>query len=132
MKISDGNWLIQPGLTVTYPVQVFDVEHKVVAAYFPEWGVYGRNFPVDKIPAANLNHILYGFIPICGGDGINDGLKTVENGNSFANLQKACAGRPDYTVAIHDPWAALQKPQSGVSNWDDPYKGNFGDRKSVV
>lgn len=37
---------------------------KVVAAYFPEWGVYGRNFPVDKIPAANLNHILYGFIPI--------------------------------------------------------------------
>ncbi|HDC4682534.1 TPA: glycoside hydrolase [Enterobacter cloacae] len=99
---------------------------KVVGAYFPEWGVYGRNFPVDKIPAANLNHILYGFIPICGGDGINDGLKTVEGGNSFAALQRACAGRPDYTVAIHDPWAALQKPQSGVSNWDDPYKGNFG------
>jgi chitinase len=99
---------------------------KVVGAYFPEWGVYGRNFPVDKIPAANLNHILYGFIPVCGGDGINDGLKTVENGNSFAALQRACAGRPDYTVAIHDPWAALQKPQSGVSNWDDPYKGNFG------
>jgi chitinase len=74
----------------------------------------------------NLNHILYGFIPICGGDGINDGLKTVEGGNSFAALQRACAGRPDFTVAIHDPWAALQKPQSGVSNWDDPYKGNFG------
>ncbi|WP_256937659.1 glycosyl hydrolase family 18 protein, partial [Enterobacter chuandaensis] len=35
-------------------------------------------------------------------------------------------GRPDYTVAIHDPWAAIQKPQAGVSNWDDPYKGNFG------
>lgn len=99
---------------------------KVVGAYFPEWGVYGREFPVDKIPAANLNHILYGFIPICGGDGINDGLKTVENGNSFAALQRACAGRQDFTVAIHDPWAALQKPQSGVSNWDDPYKGNFG------
>ncbi|MGS4452605.1 glycosyl hydrolase family 18 protein [Enterobacter roggenkampii] len=99
---------------------------KVVAAYFPEWGVYDRNFPVDKIPAANLNHILYGFIPICGGDGINDGLKTVEGGNSFSVLQRDCAGRPDYTVAIHDPWAALQKPQSGVSNWDDPYKGNFG------
>ena len=28
MKISDGNWLIQPGLTVTYPVQVFDVEQQ--------------------------------------------------------------------------------------------------------
>ena len=29
-------------------------------------------------------------------------------------------------MAIHDPWAALQKPQKGVSNWDDPYKGNYG------
>lgn len=99
---------------------------KVVAAYFPEWGVYGRNFPVDKIPAANLNHILYGFIPICGGDGINDSLKSVEGGNSFQALQRACNGRQDFQVAIHDPWAALQKPQAGVSGWDDPYKGNFG------
>ena len=28
MKISDGNWLIQPGLNVTCPVQVFDVEQQ--------------------------------------------------------------------------------------------------------
>jgi GH18 family chitinase len=55
-----------------------------------------RNFPVDKIPAANLNHILYGFIPICGGDGINDSLKTVEGGNSFEALQRDCAGRQDF------------------------------------
>jgi chitinase len=99
---------------------------KVVGAYFPEWGVYDRNFPVDKIPAANLNHILYGFIPMCGGEGINDSLKTIEGGNSFEALKRACKGRQDYQVAIHDPWAAIQKPQSGVSNWDDPYKGNFG------
>lgn len=98
----------------------------MVGAYYPEWGVYDRNFQVDKIPAANLNHILYGFIPICGGDGINDGLKTVENGNSFAALQRACNGRQDFTVAIHDPWAALQKGQTGVDKWDDPYKGNYG------
>ncbi|WMY74666.1 alpha-xylosidase [Buttiauxella selenatireducens] len=26
MKISDGNWLIQPGLTLIHPIQVFDVE----------------------------------------------------------------------------------------------------------
>ena len=26
MKISDGNWLIQPGLNLTHPIQVFDVE----------------------------------------------------------------------------------------------------------
>lgn len=26
MKISDGNWLIQPGLNLIHPIQVFDVE----------------------------------------------------------------------------------------------------------
>ncbi|HFK5771215.1 glycosyl hydrolase family 18 protein [Enterobacter ludwigii] len=124
---TDGSHLLPLNTTLKENNKTFS-QHtdKVVGAYFPEWGVYGREFPVDKIPAGNLNHILYGFIPICGGDGINDGLKTVENGNSFAALQRACAGRQDYTVAIHDPWAALQKPQAGVTNWDDPYKGNFG------
>jgi alpha-D-xyloside xylohydrolase len=28
MKISDGNWLIQPGLTLIHPIQVFDVEQQ--------------------------------------------------------------------------------------------------------
>lgn len=28
MKISDGNWLIQPGLTLIHPIQVFDVEQR--------------------------------------------------------------------------------------------------------
>ncbi len=97
---------------------------KIIGAYFPEWGVYDRNYPVDKIPAANLNHLLYGFIPICGGDGINDSLKSISN--SFEALQRSCAGLQDFQVAIHDPWAALQKPQKGVTAWDDPYKGNFG------
>lgn len=96
---------------------------KVVGAYFPEWGVYDLNFSADKIPVANLNHLLYGFIPICGGDGINDSAKS---SGALESLKRACAGRQDYTVAIHDPWAALQKPQNGVSNWDDPYKGNYG------
>lgn len=28
MKISDGNWLIQPGLNVINPIQVFEVEQQ--------------------------------------------------------------------------------------------------------
>lgn len=28
MKISDGNWLIQPGLSLLHPVQVFDIEQR--------------------------------------------------------------------------------------------------------
>lgn len=98
--------------------------NKTVAAYFVEWGVYGRNFPVDKVPLPNLSHLLYGFIPICGGDGLNDALKSIPG--SFEALQRSCRGRSDFKVAIHDPWAAVQKPQKGVSAWNEPYKGNFG------
>lgn len=97
---------------------------KVVGAYYVEWGVYGRKFTVDKIPAQNLTHILYGFTPICGGNGINDSLKEIEG--SFEALQRACSGREDFKVAIHDPWAAVQMPQGNLSGWDEPYKGNFG------
>ncbi|MGF1687565.1 glycosyl hydrolase family 18 protein [Photobacterium japonica] len=97
---------------------------KVVGTYFVEWSVYGREFPLNKVPAQNLTHMLYGFTPICGGDGINDSLKQIPG--SFAALQKACAGTPDFAVAIHDPWAAIQMGQEGVNNWQDPYRGNFG------
>lgn len=102
---------------------------KVIGAYFVEWGVYPRKFPVDKIPIPNLTHLLYGFIPICGGDGINDSLKEIEG--SFQALQRSCAGRQDFQVSIHDPWAALQKPQKGLSSWNEPYKGNFGQLMSL-
>jgi chitinase len=103
--------------------------NKVVGAYFVEWGVYPRNFPVDRVPTPNLSHILYGFIPICGGDGINDSLKTITG--SFEALQRSCAAREDFKVSIHDPWAALQKPQKQVTAWNEPYKGNFGQLMAV-
>ena len=121
---TDGSHLLPLTTTLQENNKAF-AKHtdKVVAAYFPEWGVYDRNFTVDKIPVANLNHILYGFIPICGGDGINDSAKA---SGALESLKRACAGREDYTVAIHDPWAALQKPQQGVTGWDEPYKGNYG------
>ena len=88
---------------------------KVVGAYYVEWGVYGRKFTVDKIPAQNLTHILYGFTPICGGNGINDSLKEISG--SFEALQRSCAGREDFKVSIHDPWAAIQMSQGNLSAW---------------
>ncbi|MCL1141999.1 glycosyl hydrolase family 18 protein [Shewanella gaetbuli] len=97
---------------------------KIVGTYAVEWAVYGRDYPFDKIPAANLTRLLYGFIPICGGDGLNDSLKTIPG--SFNSLQRACTGRDDFKVAIHDPYAALQKSQKGVDDWTSPYKGNYG------
>ncbi len=97
---------------------------KVVGTYFVEWGVYGRNFDVDKIPADNLTHILYGFIPMCGGNGINDSLKEISG--SFEALQKACAGTQDFELVMHDSWAALGESRPGLSSWSEPYKGNYG------
>lgn len=38
----------------------------VVGSYFVEWSQYDRKFTVDNIPADNLTHIIYGFVPICG------------------------------------------------------------------
>nr|WET51958.1 chitinase VBCH01 [Vibrio sp.] len=97
-------------------------EGTVVGAYFVEWGIYGRDFTVDKIPAQNLTHILYGFIPICGP---NESLKSV-GGNSYNALMTACQGMKDYQVVIHDPWAAYQKsfPQAG-HEYGSPIKGNY-------
>ncbi|GHA35075.1 glycosyl hydrolase family 18 protein [Photobacterium aphoticum] len=92
----------------------------VVGAYFVEWGVYGRKFPVDKIPAQNLTHIIYGFVPICGNNpSLADG--------PLAALNRACAGLDDFEVVIHDPWAAVQMPhpQSGQSH-SSSYKGTYG------
>ncbi|UOQ18844.1 chitinase [Olene mendosa nucleopolyhedrovirus] len=102
---------------------------KVVGAYFVEWGVYGRDFPADKVPVPNLTHLLYGFVPMCGGDGINDSLKSIAG--SFEALQRSCAGRDDFKLAVHDPWAAVQKPQKGVTAWSEPYKGNFGQLMAI-
>lgn len=101
-----------------------DYQHQqdtVVGAYFVEWGIYGRDFDVSNIPAKNLTHLLYGFIPICGA---NDSLKEIENGNSWRALQTACGGSADYEVVIHDPWAAVQKALPGI-NATDPIRGTY-------
>jgi GH18 family chitinase/aryl-phospho-beta-D-glucosidase BglC (GH1 family) len=48
----------QPG-TGVLPISSHD---KVLAAYFPEWGIYGRNFQVADVPAAQLTHLIYSFL----------------------------------------------------------------------
>lgn len=35
-----------------------------VAAYFPEWGIYDRNFEVSDVPAAQLDALIYAFVDI--------------------------------------------------------------------
>ncbi|WP_211233613.1 glycoside hydrolase family 18 protein, partial [Zooshikella ganghwensis] len=95
--------------------------NKVVGTYFVEWGVYGRNFHVNDIPAKNLTHVLYGFIAVCGP---NESLQK-ENPQGYSALKRECADQADYTVTIHDRFAALEKSYPG-DKWDDPIRGNFG------
>ena len=89
----------------------------VTGAYFVEWGIYGRDYDVTNMPAQNLSHILYGFIPICGE---NASL----TGGPKRALDTACAGSADYEVVIHDPWAAVQKALPGVDA-KDPIRGTY-------
>ena len=51
MKISDGNWLIQPGLNVTYPAQVFDVEQQGndLVVYVAPRDVRERTWQLDTL-----------------------------------------------------------------------------------
>lgn len=78
----------------------------VVGTYFATWSVYERKFNVDNVPVENLTHILYGFVPICGGADINASLAR-DVPNSFRALQQTCAGLPDFSVAIHDTWGEI-------------------------
>ncbi len=97
-------------------------DHKnVVATYFVEWSVYGRNYHVADMPAEKLTHVIYGFIPICGP---NDSLAAA-NAAGYSALVSQCEGKEDYTVVIHDKFAAVEKSYPGDS-WDNPIRGNFG------
>ncbi|MBL8298738.1 MAG: hypothetical protein JNN30_10385 [Rhodanobacteraceae bacterium] len=93
----------------------------VVGAYFVEWSVYGRAFPVRSIPASNLTHLLYAFIAICGP---NDSLLQA-NPQGYQALVQECSDQPNYTVTIHDRFAALEKSYPGDA-WNTPIRGNFG------
>ncbi|MFM7522145.1 MAG: glycosyl hydrolase family 18 protein, partial [Planctomycetota bacterium] len=45
----------------TLPIARHD---RVLAAYFPEWGIYGRNFQVADVPAEKLTHLIYSFLDL--------------------------------------------------------------------
>ncbi|MBW3695126.1 chitinase [Vibrio sp. T187] len=120
---TDGSHLAPLAMNIDPNNKTYNTDpNTVVGTYFVEWGIYGRDYTVDNIPADNLTHILYGFIPICGP---NESVKSV-GGNSYNALMTACNGVNDYEVVIHDPWAAFQKsfPQAG-HEYSSPIKGNY-------
>ena len=95
---------------------------KKVAAYFVEWGVGSRGYHVADIPAENLTHLYYSFIPICGP---NKSLRQATP-EGYATLKKQCQGKPDYSVVLHDQYAALEKPYPG-DRLHQPIRGIFAE-----
>ncbi len=79
--------------------------NKIVGAYFVEWGIYARKYFVENIPAKNVTHLIYGFIPICGA---NQSLKDA-NPNGWRTLQADCEKSKDGELVIHDMGAALYR-----------------------
>lgn len=78
------------------PISYLHAENKVVAAYFAEWGIYGRNYHVADIPGDKLTHVIYAFAQIS----------------------------PHGEVALFDPYAATEKSYPG-DKWDEELRGNF-------
>jgi len=95
---------------------------KMVGAYFVEWGTYDRNYQVADIPAKNLTHLFYAFIPVCG---LNNSLK-VADPQGHSKLMAQCAGKPDYSVVVHDKFAALERPYPADSK-EQPIRGIFAE-----
>lgn len=99
-----------------------NTSNKMVGAYFVEWGIYGRNYHAYDIPAKNLTHLFYGFIPVCGP---NESLRR-DNPQGYSALASQCQGKPDYSVVVHDKFAALEKSYPN-DKWDQPIRGIFAE-----
>ncbi|MFI6529345.1 glycoside hydrolase family 18 protein [Streptomyces uncialis] len=84
-----------------------------VIGYFPEWGVYGRNYHVKNIQtsgsAAKLTHINYGFGNVQGG--------RCTMGDAYAATDKA--------------YPAAGSVDGVADTWDQPLRGNFNQLKKL-
>lgn len=67
-----------------------------VVGYFTAWGVYGRDFHVDDLPADQLTHVNY----------------------AFANISA------EGECVLGDPYADTERTYDGDA-WDDPLRGSF-------
>ena len=79
---------------------------KILTAYFPEWGIYGRKFQLADVPGDKLNRLIYSFLDL----------------------------KSDGQVAIMDSYAALEKrfsAEDSVSGEADLWSYPAGDPRAT-
>lgn len=68
----------------------------IIAAYFPEWGVYERDYTIADVPAAQLTHLIYGFAKI-------DAAGKLALYDTYAAVDKAFSAA-DSVDGVADTW----------------------------
>ena len=73
----------------------------IIAAYYPEWAIYSRDFNVADVPAENLTHLIYAFSKIdsAGRMGLFDSYAAVEKTFNAADSVDGVADTWDQTLA---------------------------------
>ncbi|MGI9176296.1 MAG: glycosyl hydrolase family 18 protein, partial [Pirellulales bacterium] len=86
---------------------------KVLAAYFPEWGIYGRNFQIADVPGDKINHLIYAFLNLK-----SDGQVAIYD--SFAATEKRFSASDSVTGEADLWYYPPSDPRSTQTVW-----GNF-------
>jgi GH18 family chitinase len=71
------------------------VAQPIVAAYFPEWGIYGRNFQIADVPVNQLTHLIYAFARIDSNGQVSLFDSYAATDKRFTNPADAVAGKAD-------------------------------------
>ncbi len=85
----------------------------IVAAYFPEWGIYGRNYQLDDVPADKINRLIYAFANLTA-----EGEMTLYD--SYAAVEKRFSAAESVTGEADQWYYPPEDPRSQQTIW-----GNF-------
>ncbi len=86
---------------------------KVLAVYFPEWGIYGRDFQVADIPGEQVNRVIYSFLNLT-----SSGEVAIYD--SFAAVEKRFAAADTVSGEADQWYYPADDPRSTQTVW-----GNF-------
>ncbi len=108
-----------------------------IVGYFPEWGIYDRNYQVKDIDASKLTHINYAFADISWngihGNPSSDSPNKATWSTTDPNVPLQKNGVPNGTIVLGEPWADVNKTFPG-DTWEDSENaraGNFGQLKRL-